>query len=267
MHLEVVCSSILSGVEEADVLHVEVVTLGRVACEEVHTEVGVLVVGDGGHAGLGQIDDHEAPVALGPGDREGVAVTGPACAGAHEELTLNGRVGAVGDGHVVGQNVAGAQRNDGHVGIAACGGPADEGVVALGDDLGGAELVHVGGGGTGQGVQRVGIQHEHGIGGISGLGLGLGLGLGFSLGLGLGISLGSGLCGGLLRLLGGLLGLCGGFVGLCGGSLGGGLDSGVFSNGGIGGLFATGTSHSGEHQGEHESCDQKKLLHGGVSFP
>ena len=53
--LEVVLVGILGGVEEADVLHVEVLALAGVACEEVHTGVGELTVGDGGHAGLGHL--------------------------------------------------------------------------------------------------------------------------------------------------------------------------------------------------------------------
>jgi hypothetical protein len=51
---------------------------------------------------------------------------------------------------------------------------------------------------------------------------------------------------------------------LCG-RLGRSLDGGI-ANRGVFGVLITGTSHNGNHQSEHENCDQKQLLHGGISF-
>ena len=50
--LEVVLQSVLCGVEDTDIGNVEVVALGGITREEVHTGVGDQTVGDGGHTGL-----------------------------------------------------------------------------------------------------------------------------------------------------------------------------------------------------------------------
>ena len=161
----------LGGVEERDVLNIHVAC--TVAGEEVEAAVGDDTVLDGGQTCVVQIQNCQVPVVvLVPSHAGHVALTGPAGAGADEDVSVQIAVGAVCECHVRRQLEVRAKLDNGHVRIAAVGGQTNEGHAILSDDLVRADVLSNGLlGGASQLIDVLGIQNQHGSVGIDGLGL------------------------------------------------------------------------------------------------
>ena len=250
VQLEVIGQSVLSGVEERDVVDLQEALVGAAGVEVV-TDVADGAVGHVGSNG-GQVEDQEVPLAVVlVVEDKGLTALG-ACAVADEELTGLGGVGAVAHDHVLGHLTDVTAEEE--PGVAAGSGEAGEAVLGLLNGRG-SGVLHSG--------QILRVHDPDGISGIHGrLGLGsgslglVGLGSGsLRLGLGsggLGVGLGS-------RSLGIRLGSGGGR--LVGGSLSRGLGGGDVVSGGVRLIGSRLTSYGGDHQSEHEKCDQKQFLH------
>ena len=280
---EIVCSGILSGIEECDILNIDVAVLGEsISCpglgsfnivllavlvqlvaglESIETEVGngrtvvKTLIDD-----LLGIKDSQMPLAVGNnGLTQHRVIVGGTCAGGadiHLDISAGG-IGAVTDGNkasalYVGKGIpVGISTDRDNVQIAILERNAvlsDVAGIAAdnGRDL--VSLVHANGI---RGVSSRDFLGSHFLGRLFGSCGGLGRGSRSGLGSRSHGSFGSGLCGGVC-------------IGLCGGLAGSG-SSGGLAAGGISGLVVR-TSNGSHNQCEHEKCDEKQFLHGGASF-